>query len=87
MLGDVARDHGDQLVDAAEGLPPDALVGDLPEPTLDQIQPGTAGGNEVHVEARMFGQPLLHFDVLVGVIVVHDQMQVQLGGSLGVDEL
>jgi hypothetical protein len=34
---------------------PDLLVGQLGEPTLDQVEPGGASGNEVQMKARSFG--------------------------------
>ena len=70
-----------------EGAAADALVGDLTKPAFDQIQPGTAGGNEVHVEPRMPLQPPLDLGMLVRGVVVHDQVQVQVRRRLFVDQL
>ena len=43
----VMVDSGDQSWDVLEGASTDALVGDLAEPALHQVQPGTGGGNEM----------------------------------------
>ena len=34
--------------------------------------------------SRMLGQPRAHLGVLVGAVVVHDQMHIQIGGNVGV---
>jgi len=39
----------------------------------------------VQVEAGVLGQPLLHVDVFVGVVVVQDQVDLQAVGNLAVD--
>ena len=70
-------DLGHQFLDAAEGATPDGFLGDVPEETLHLIQPGTVGGNEMDVPARPQGEPGFHTRVLVGAVVVHDQMDVE----------
>ena len=40
-----------------------------------------------HVEARMLGQPSFHFGVLVGGVIVGDQVDVEIGEGLAVDGL
>ena len=55
----------DQLLDATESASTQPLVGDFTEPTLDQIQPGTAGGNEMHVKPPMPFQPRFDLGMLV----------------------
>ena len=40
-----------QLSDALEHAATDTLIGDVAEPSLDQIQPGTARRREVHVKS------------------------------------
>ena len=41
----------------------------------------------MHMEARMFRQPSLHFGVFVCRIVIHDQMQLEVLGGFLVDFL
>jgi hypothetical protein len=66
---------------------PDALVGDVAEEVLDHVQPRRAGRCEVHDEARVSGQPLLHLlGVAVCAVVVDDQMRAQVLGRAAFDE-
>lgn len=46
------------------------------EESLDHVEPRSAGRREVHVEARMALEPGLDLRMLVGGVVVGDQMQV-----------
>src|SRR3989442_5260438 len=70
----VVADGGDQSRYTGEGTATDALAGDVGEPALHQVQPRSAGGCEVQMVARVFGEPLLHLGVRVGAIVIEDQM-------------
>jgi hypothetical protein len=49
--GEEVIDGGDKFVDAEEGITADALVGEFSKPSLDQVQPTTAGGHIVDHEA------------------------------------
>src|SRR2546427_13309980 len=64
--------------DAWERAAADSLGDDLAEEPFHQIQPGAAGGDEVHVESRMTRQPTHHPRMLVRGVIVYDQMQVQV---------
>src|SRR3990172_1327372 len=55
----IGHDRLDHFGNASESAPANPFVGQVPEPALDQVEPGTRGGDEVNVEARMFRQPLL----------------------------
>src|SRR5690606_13841334 len=55
------------------------------EPALHLVEPGGAGGREVHVEARVREQPFPDGGGLVGGVVVADQVDVELGGDLLVE--
>src|SRR5665213_524711 len=83
---DELLDRLNQLVDIAECAPANSFFADLAEPSLDQVQPRTAGGREVYMESPMPLQPLLYVGMLMGRIVVHDQVQIQLGWRLLVDQ-
>ena len=63
----------------------DLIAGDQAEEAFDLAEPGGGCRSEVHMEARMFCQPRLDLGMLVGGVVVGDQMQVELLGRLGVD--
>jgi hypothetical protein len=54
---------------------PQAPGGEGTAPPFDEIQPGTARGDEGHVEPRMPLHPSAVGRMLVGRIVVHDKMQ------------
>src|ERR1035441_7153035 len=58
-----------QILHASEHAPPDRLVIQVAEPTLDQIQPTGTRGDEVEPETRVTLQPVPHILVLVGSIV------------------
>lgn len=87
VLLNVVHDCLNQLLDATERAASDAVVGDFAKPAFDQIQPGTAGGREMDVKSSMPFQPRLDLRMLVRCVVVHDQVQVQLRRSFGVDLL
>src|SRR5208337_5390596 len=86
-LAYVIADRSYQLPDTAEGSAPDALVGDFREEAFHQIQPGSAGGGEVPVIARVCGKPSLHVGMRVGAIVVEHEMNRQAAGSAALDPL
>ena len=46
--------------------------------TLGQVEPRGAGRREVQLEARVGVQPLAHRLVLVGPVVVQDEIQYQV---------
>ncbi|TKS58407.1 MAG: hypothetical protein EWM73_03544 [Nitrospira sp.] len=83
----VVSDRGNQFRDTGETAATDALVGEVSEPSLDQIQPRTRRRNEVQLEPRMSLQPACHAGVFVRSIVVHDQMHIKPGQRVGIDLL
>src|SRR5207244_4816166 len=81
----VGQEAGDGLLqsrDAVEAAAANGLRGDQAEPALDQVEPRGAGRGEVQMEARVRDQPLCDRWMLVGSVVVADQMQLQLGIAL-----
>ena len=70
-------DSGDQVFDAPEAASANCLLGDEPEPTFDLIEPGRVGGSVVDLEAWPLCEPESYFCMLVGGIIVHDQMNIQ----------
>ena len=84
-MSNVFIDGGDQLGHAGKHPAAQTFGGDVVEEPLDHIQPGGRGWREMHSEARMPGQPLLHGGMLVCGVVVGDQVQ-RLGlGRFAVD--
>src|ERR1700690_2615310 len=57
----------------------DLLLGQCGEPALDLIEPGCRSRGEVRMKPRTTSQPSAHSGCLVRPIVVHHQMDVQLG--------
>jgi len=70
---------------AAVDSAPNLFFGQLSEPALDQIQPGSGSGSEVQMEARTFSQPASDDLGFVGAVVVEDEMYVKLRGYVVLD--
>ena len=75
----------DQLLDAGEAAAPDRLLVDQSKPSLHLVRPGGVSGRVVHVESGPLRQPSLDLGVLVGAIVIDDQVRRQILGHLLVD--
>ena len=68
-------------MDAASQL----LFGQQSEEALDLVQPGGTGRREMDVPARMTSKPFADRWGLVGRIVVHHQMDVEVVRNVGLD--
>jgi hypothetical protein len=73
------------LARAAMAAATNLFVGEFDEPTFDEVEPGRAGGREVHVEPGMPSQPTEDRGCLVGGIVVQDEMHVEVSWHGAVD--
>src|SRR6266446_10162024 len=80
-LADGLLEFGDATVTAASDL----LLRQLREPALNEIEPGAVGRSEVDVEARPLGEPVTDDRGLVGAVVVHDHVDVQVRGDVVLD--
>ena len=80
-------DRGDQLWHIPKDAATNALVGDFAEPTLHHVHPRTRSRDEVQMEAWMSSEPGFHARVLVGRVVVHDDVQIEFGGGLHIDRV
>jgi len=87
MTGNVIANGLSQLSDVVKGAATQAFLGQVSKPTLDQVEPRTGGGRKVRVKARMAAQPTPDTGMLVGGVVVDDQVQVQFAGRLRIDAL
>ena len=67
-------DLPDQIFHASECAPADGLLGDDIEPYLHLVQPGSVGRRKMNMKARMNGQPALNPQMLMGAVVVDDEM-------------
>jgi len=68
-----------ELLDTAMDAALDLLVGEQCEPAFDLIKPGGAGRREMHVIARVAGEPGLVGRRLVSGVIVEHQMDVKIG--------
>ena len=73
---DVIADSRNQLLDIAENSTSEPILREIAEEALHHVEPTTVGGREVHVEAPVASQPLLHFGMLVGGVIICDQINV-----------
>ena len=85
VMREVDVDGGDQFVDAGKAAFAHDLVGELAKEAFDEVEPGGAGGSEVNVNAGMFFQPGADSGMLVGGVVVGDEMQRELRGRLAME--
>ena len=79
VVFDVGVDALDELLDAAKGAAADGALGDETEPEFDLIEPRRVGRGVVDVVTRPGGEPGANLGVLVGGVVVDDQVQVERG--------
>src|SRR5260370_27193686 len=82
---DVFFNSGNQIGHAGKGTAADALARDFSKPTLDQIEPGTAGGSEMQVETRMARKPFAHVNRAMSAGVINNQMEIEFGRCLPLD--
>ena len=85
MLLEIGLDCRLEFSDAAEDAAADGVAGDQAEEAFDQIDPGGRGRSEVEVEAGVALEPSLDLGVLVGRVVVDDEMQIERFGGVAVD--
>jgi len=71
---DVMIDFRDQFLHTAERSPANCLLRDAIEPDLHLIEPGGIGRSEVHMESWSHGEPASHSPMLVGGVVIHDDV-------------
>ena len=85
MHGDVLLDSEDEIGNATEHATAQTFGSDIAKETLHHVQPRCGGRREMHGKPRMFHEPLLDLWVLVGGIVIADQMQLFALGSLALN--
>src|SRR5665213_158213 len=82
VLSEVAVDGGLEVDDPQEGATSEPALGEGGEEAFHGVQPGGAGRGEVEGDAWVAGQPGDYLGVLVGGVVVEDDMH-GLGGRDG----
>jgi hypothetical protein len=75
---DVVTDGGDHLFEILEDSAADLVCGQIAKEALDHIEPGGGGGREAHVETPVAGKLALHAWMLVGRVVVADEVDLFL---------
>ena len=85
MIVQVFLDGGDQLRHVFEDAASNAFVCDFAEPALHHVDPGTGRWDEVQMESRISFQPGFDTRMLVGRVVVGDDVQIQSRRSLDID--
>jgi len=81
----VMVDGSFQLSGTSMDSSPKLLLSKGGEKAFYEVKPGRSCGSEVHVVARMGCQPATNYRCLVGSVVVHHNMNVQMRGSGSVD--
>ena len=66
MQPEVVLDGFFKFSDGIEGASADGLIGDFREESLDEVEPGAGGWNEVENESLVVCEPCLDVGVLVG---------------------
>ena len=86
LLGEKGDDRIRQFSHRGETLLSD-VVGQVAKEALHQVEPRRRGRSKVHVEARVLGEPSLHFVMLVRRVIVGDQVDGEIAGGIAVDGL
>jgi hypothetical protein len=71
---DVFLDGGEEVGHGVEDPAPQCFVGQITKPAFDEVEPRRRCRGEVEVEPGVFVQPLADVFVLVGGVVVQDQV-------------
>src|SRR6185312_8833481 len=82
----VFHDSPLEVGDAFESAAADTLSGDLGEKALHHVEPGSRGRRKVQMKAGMRFDPSLHSRGLVSGVVVDNEMEIETGRSLLIDQ-
>src|SRR6476659_4645445 len=84
-MADEAVDLFDQVGGGDEGASTDGALSDEGKEAFDLVEPGGIGGREVNVPTRTAGEPGSDLGMLVGGVVVDNEMDVELDRHIGLD--
>ncbi len=87
MIVQIVLNGSDQCGHILEGPSPDPFLGEVSEPSLHHVQPGTGRRNKVQVKPRMATEPGVHAGMFVRAIIVDDKMQIQVAWGVAIDFL
>ncbi len=71
---DVTADRHDEFFEIAQYAAPQSVLSEVAEEALHHVEPRCAGRSEVHVEPWMACEPAMNLGMLVGRVVVADQV-------------
>ena len=77
---DELLDAGDEVAGASEAATANRLLCDESEPAFNLVEPGSVGRREVDMEAGSLREPEAYLGVLVGGVIIHDQMGIEVCG-------
>ena len=80
MCGYILVDGVFEALDRTEDASANALVRDVAEETFDYIQPRTTCRSEMDVELGMATDPRFHLGMLMGGVIVTDQVDFLIRG-------
>ena len=75
----VVIDFLDQVFHVAERSPANGLLRNAVEPDLHLIEPGGIGRSKVHMESWSRGEPASHSPMLVGGVIIHNDVHFSPG--------
>lgn len=84
---DESADVALQFAGGGMNAAPQLLAGEFRKPTLDLVDPRCRGWREVDVVVRPAGEPCSNQRCLVGRVIVHDDVYVEVGRHLSVNLL
>ncbi len=87
MLPQVVFDDGYQIRNTGKRTAANAFLREIAKPAFYQIQPRARGRSKVQMKPGVASKPGHYAGMFVCSVIVDDQMQVQLIGSLAVDPL
>ena len=85
VMADEAVDLFDEVGGGDERAATDGALSDEGEEAFDLVEPGGIGGREVNVPTRTAGEPGSDLGMLVGGVVVDNEMDVELDRHIGLD--
>jgi len=80
VCDNMSFDSFNQFIDATEDTPSQAVDRKIPEESFDHVEPGCAGRSEVKVESRIASLPGFHSRMLMGGVIIADDVYLLVGG-------
>ena len=84
---DVSFDGGFEFADRGEDAALEGSLGQQRKKAFNLVEPGRRGGREVHMPARALQEPIADQLGFVRAVVVHDNVDVEIGGHVALDLL